>query len=202
MSNTNISNQGKSKNVNQKNRLIFLIGFMASGKTYLGKKVSEALHFPFADMDDEIVAQEKKTINQIFEEEGEEGFRRIERRVLESFVSSAETIKSPLIISTGGGVPCFFDNMDLMKENGLTIFIHPSPENLTERLAGEKEERPLIREKSTDEILDFVREKLSERMKFYRKADILFNPIHNDPDLDAQLMIKIIRSVVNPEVTP
>src|SRR5690625_4209118 len=102
MSKSNHSNPDKRKIVKKKNRLIFLIGFMASGKTYLGTRVSAALGIPFADMDEEIIAQKKKSINQIFEEEGEEGFRKIERKVLESFIQSADNRNTPLIISTGG----------------------------------------------------------------------------------------------------
>jgi len=202
MSKSNHSNPDKRKIVKKKNRLIFLIGFMASGKTYLGTRVSAALGIPFADMDEEIIAQKKKSINQIFEEEGEEGFRKIERKVLESFIQSADNRNTPLIISTGGGAPCFYDNMDLMKENGRTIFIDPSAEILAERLAKEKEERPLIREKSSEEILLFIQEKLAERLPFYRQADILLNPIRNDPEADARLMEKIIGSVLHAEITP
>lgn len=199
---SDISNRLESKKMNGNNNLIFLIGFMASGKTYLGSRISDALGIPFVDMDEEIIVQNKKSINQIFEEEGEDGFRKSERKVLESFITSAKSRKTPLIISTGGGAPCFYDNMKLMKNNGLTIFINPSPEILAARLAKDKEERPLIRKKSANEILEFVRTKLSDRMEFYRKADILFNPIHNDPDLDSRLMSNVVRSYLDAEIKP
>src|SRR5690625_2750937 len=118
MSKSNHSNPDKRKIVKKKNRLIFLIGFMASGKTYLGTRVSAALGIPFADMDEEIIAQKKKSINQIFEEEGEEGFRKIERKVLESFTNHRTNEKNLRSIATGGGAPGFYVIMDHMKRNG------------------------------------------------------------------------------------
>src|SRR5690625_148398 len=153
-------------------------------------------------MDEEIIAQKKKSINQIFEEEGEEGFRKIERKVLESFIQSADNRNTPLIISTGGGAPCFYDNMDLTKENGRTIFIDPSAAIADERAAKEKEERAVIREKYSEESRLVVQEKLAERVPCDRQADIVLNPIRNDPEADARLIEKIIGSVLHAEITP
>lgn len=183
-------------NDNDKLDLFFLIGFMASGKSALGRKAAEKLNISHIEMDDEIIKLVGKSINKIFQEEGEEAFRKTERAVLENIIAIGKTTQNPMIISTGGGAPCFFDNMDLMKKKGRTIFVHPSIEVLAARLEQGKEERPLIRGKTQEEIRQYVAEKMKERKEYYGRADILFNPLYDDKKLNAGILVKIIASLL------
>jgi len=179
---------------NSKLNLFFLIGFMASGKSSLGRKAAETLRIRHMEMDDEIIRVSGKSINRIFEEDGEEIFRKTERQILEDIISTNEIGQMPLLVSTGGGAPCYFDNMDLMKRKGWTIFINPSREILTNRLESKKEDRPLIRHKSKEEIHEFVTETMRKRIQYYSVADIFFNPLYDDEELNANFLSKIIKS--------
>lgn len=185
-------------NDNIKLDLFFLIGFMASGKSALGRKAAEKLNISHVEMDDEIIKLAGKSINKIFQEDGEETFRRMERAVLDNIIAVGKKTRKPMIISTGGGAPCYFDNMDLMKKKGRTIFIHPSTTVLAHRLELGKEERPLIRGKTQEEIRQYVTDKMKERMEYYGRADILFNPIYDDKELNVGLLAKIIASLLQP----
>ena len=144
---------------------IYLIGFMGSGKSHIGKLLSLKLGYNFIDLDAEI---EKKgmSISKIFNQKGEDYFRNLEREILLETNNSTKTI-----ISCGGGTPCFFDNMEWMNRNGITIFLNPATEVLVERLKQEKEKRPLLLNKSEDEIQSLIEQLLRSRMEFYQKAD-------------------------------
>jgi len=144
---------------------IFLIGYMGCGKTTMGRELASALNLTFIDQD--VFLEEKyfKTIPQIFAEEGEDGFRLKERKVLEEV-----TTFDDVIIATGGGAPCFFDNVDLMNENGICIFLDVDIASLVDRLIHAKTERPLIKGKSPDELYAFIEQMLEKRRPFYEKA--------------------------------
>lgn len=146
---------------------IFLVGYMGCGKSRMGKKLSSKLDRPFIDLDDLIQAKQQATIPEIFANSGESGFREIERDTLQK-----SAIADNAIISTGGGAPCFFDNMEWMNKNGLTVFIDPPEKVLADRLINAKAERPLIKGKSYEELLAFIHEKLAERRPFYDQAKI------------------------------
>ena len=146
---------------------IFLIGYMGCGKSRMGKKLSAHLDRPFIDLDELIQAKQNATIPEIFAARGESGFREIERDTLQK-----SAIADDAIVSTGGGAPCFFDNMEWMNKNGLTIFIDPPEKVLADRLIKAKTERPLIKGKSHEELLAFIHEKLQERRPFYEQAAI------------------------------
>ena len=152
---------------------IFLIGYMGAGKTTLGKALAKTMNLQFIDLDDFIVARYHKTIKEIFAQEGEDGFRKIERRALEE-VATYEDV----IISLGGGTPCFFDNMELVRQSGRSIYLKPTEEVLLERLIIGKHKRPLLADKSDDEILAFIREQLKWREPYYLKAEMVFNASH------------------------
>ena len=145
---------------------IFLIGYMGSGKTTIGKLLAKKLGYSFIDMDHHIEEKQFKTISQIFAEKGEEEFRRLEQNCLHE-VADFENI----VISTGGGAPCFFDNMDYMNSHGLTIYLKLTVEELAERLelVGISK-RPLLAGKSSDELRQFITEGLQKRESFYEKA--------------------------------
>ena len=144
---------------------IILIGFMGSGKTTLGRALAKDLGIEFIDLDNYIELRRCKSINNIFAEMGEEGFRTIERNLLHE-VCEFENV----IISAGGGTPCFFDNIDYMNAQGTTVYLQVPEERLHERLKIAKSKRPLLKDKNDDEIMQFIKEQLARRDAFYQKA--------------------------------
>ncbi len=147
---------------------IFLIGFMGSGKTYWGRLLSEKLNMPFFDLDEEVVNAEKKSITEIFAREGEEYFRLKEKEVLHSIVENNTTF----IMSCGGGAPCYFNNIEYMHKVGTTVWLNTSIETLFSRLLKEKEQRPLIKNLSDDNLKLFIKKKFSDRKIYYEQADM------------------------------
>lgn len=150
-------------------RRIFLIGYMGAGKTTLGRALAKDLNIQFIDMDSYIETRFCKTISKIFAEKGEEGFREIERRILHE-VGDFEDV----IISTGGGTPCFFDNVEYMNSQGTTVFLDVPEERLFIRLSIARNNRPLIKEKSDEELKSFITEQLGKRRPHYEKAQYRF----------------------------
>ena len=148
---------------------VFLIGYMGSGKTTVGKMLAKSLALSFIDLDDFIQNKYRKTIADIFAELGEEEFRKIESRALRE-VSEIEDV----VISTGGGAPCFFDNMKIMNNAGVTLYIEVEPPELASRLMASKSVRPLIVGKSKDELIPFISKHLSQRERYYRSAQIIY----------------------------
>jgi shikimate kinase len=144
---------------------IILIGYMGAGKTTVGKALSKELGITFYDLDWYIESRMRKTVSEIFAERGEEGFRKIEYNMLHE-VAEFEDV----IISCGGGTPCFFDNMDYMNQQGLVVYLKAEPEVLYKHLQMARVERPLIKGKSKEELLTFIREQLEKREPFYSKA--------------------------------
>jgi shikimate kinase len=142
---------------------------MGVGKTTVGKKLAKLLSLTFIDLDAHIQSRHYKTIPELFAEKGEEEFRKIEQQALRE-VANFENV----IISTGGGAPCFFDNMEVMNRAGTTIYIEATPEILVERLLMSKNIRPLVVGKSKEELFSFVTTHLAEREKFYKKADLIY----------------------------
>jgi shikimate kinase len=150
--------------------LIFLIGFMGSGKTTLGRKLAARLGYMFMDLDHVFEAQEGMTIAEYFSKHGEDAFRKLESEVLKG-----NPYPGHAVVATGGGLPCFFDNMDWMNAHGKTVYIKLSPKTLADRLQNEKDERPLLRERHGEALIQFIAEKLAEREPFYNKANIIAN---------------------------
>ena len=148
---------------------IFLIGYMGAGKTTLGRALAEALGVEFIDLDCHIEERFHKTISQIFAEKGEEEFRNIEKRMLHE-VGEFENV----IISTGGGTPCFFDNVEYMNTQGTTVFLDVPVERLFIRLSIARSKRPLIKEKNDEELRTFIAEQLQKRQPHYSKAMYTF----------------------------
>jgi shikimate kinase len=144
---------------------IFLIGFMGSGKSTVGKRIALRLNYSFIDMDRVIENEAGMPINRIFDEKGEDEFRRMEHEL----VLKISKMKK-VVVSTGGGVPCFFDNMEIINKNGISIYLKMTPEDLLRRLKGSKYERPLIRDLSTAELADYITEKLREREPYYLRS--------------------------------
>ena len=144
---------------------IIIIGYMGAGKTTVGKALAKELGVMFYDLDWYIESRMRKTVKQIFEEMGEEGFRHIEHNMLHE-VAEFENV----VVSCGGGTPCFFDNMDYMNQAGETIYLKATPETLHAHLKMGKGVRPLLLNKTPEEVDVFIREQLKQREPFYEKA--------------------------------
>lgn len=146
---------------------------MGAGKSTMGKWLAQVMSLEFIDLDNFIESRQHKTIKEIFAEIGEDGFRQLERRSLEE-VSQFENV----IISLGGGTPCFFDNMEVVNQAGTSVYLKPSEEVLLRRLIKGKHKRPLLADKSDDQILQVIREQLAWREPYYLKAHITFEASH------------------------
>ena len=152
--------------------LIFFIGFMGCGKTTWSRKLAAHLGYDFIDLDHLLEEQAGMTIAEYFSTHGEDSFRILESEVLKQTPYTQNTV-----VSTGGGLPCFFDNMGWMKAHGKTVYIKLSPKTLVDRLDRSKNKRPLLREKQGEELLAFITERLTEREAFYLQADYIANGI-------------------------
>lgn len=144
---------------------IILIGYMGAGKTTVGKALAKALGVTFYDLDWHIETRMRRTVKQIFDQEGEEGFRRIEHNMLHE-VAEFENV----VLSCGGGTPCFFDNIDYMNRQGQVVYLKASPDVLYQHLKMGKSVRPLLLDKTPDEVKTFIVEQLAYREQFYSKA--------------------------------
>ena len=149
---------------------IFLTGYMGAGKTTLGKAFAHQMNIPFIDLDWYIEERFHKTVGELFAERGETGFRELERNLLHE-VAEFENV----VISTGGGAPCFFDNMEFMNRMGKTVFLDVHPDVLFRRLRVAKQQRPILQGKQDDELKAFIVQALEKRAPFYRQAQYIFN---------------------------
>ena len=145
---------------------IFLVGMMGSGKSHWTKKIAKWIKSAGYDLDDLIEMNEEKTIAEIFAEEGEEQFRKTEAKILRWFKE-----KKKYVLATGGGTPCFQDNMAWMKKEGIVIWLDESVDILVKRLVEEKAHRPLIADLSELDLTKFIKDKLVERHAFYSQAN-------------------------------
>lgn len=143
---------------------------MACGKTTLGRAVAKAAGLSFVDLDSYIENRFHSTISRIFEERGEEGFRRLERAMLEE-VAAFEDV----VVACGGGTPCFFDNMELMNAQGTTVWLNTPAERIFERLCRNRSRRPLLAGKSEPELMEFITAAMEQRRHHYQKATHTFN---------------------------
>lgn len=144
---------------------IFLLGMMGSGKTYWMNKLAGKLKLPKYDLDQLIEDVEDRSIEDIFKQSGEEHFRKMESIVLKWLAD-----KDKFLLATGGGTPCFYDNIDWMNEQGITIWLDEPIETLTNRLIPEKSNRPLISMLNDSRLKTYLEEKTNERKAFYTKA--------------------------------
>ena len=156
---------------------------MGCGKSTLGRRLAKYAGLQFIDMDHYLEKRNCKSVPQLFEEFGEEGFRVRERKALEELSEF-----SNVVIATGGGAPCFFDNIDLMNRTGKTIYLNIDSKILAERLLKSKTERPLIKGKSKEELVAFIDETLKKRNVFYTRAQYQII----EPDLDLDEVMKLM----------
>ncbi len=148
---------------------------MGSGKTTIGKKLASRLGYLFMDMDKVIEEECRMTISRIFDEKGEVEFRRMEHELILRIIQMED-----VVISTGGGVPCFNKNMKLINKHGISIYLKMKPEDLLKRLKGSKYERPLIRDLSPVELDQYISEKLKEREPHYLESKYVIDGSHQD----------------------
>jgi shikimate kinase len=144
---------------------IILIGYMGSGKTTVGRQLAMALGRTFYDLDWYIEMRYHRSVAQLFAERGEEGFRELERNMLHEAAEFED-----IVLSCGGGTPCFFDNMEYIRSVGESVYLKATPEVLAAHLRMGRVERPLIKGKSPEELLEYIRTSLQEREPYYMKA--------------------------------
>ena len=171
---------------------IILIGYMGAGKTTVGKALAKELGVPFYDLDWYIESRMRKSVAQIFAERGEEGFRKIEHNMLHE-VAEFEDV----IVSCGGGTPCFFDNMDYLNEQGQVVYLKAEPEVLYKHLIMGKGDRPLLKGKSPEELIVFIRGQLQKRESFYLKARYTLDVNLMDDYDKIQISVAKLRKLLN-----
>jgi len=152
---------------------IFLIGFMGCGKTTLGKKLAKREGFELVDLDHAIEEATGSTVAAYFSEHGEDAFRKLESETLKNY-----PYQDNCVIATGGGTPCFFDNMEWMNANGTTVYIELTAISLAKRLEKGRAKRPLLRNLTAEGVVDFIENKLTERGPFYHQAKITLSGIN------------------------
>jgi shikimate kinase len=148
---------------------IFLIGFMGSGKTHWGRLLSEKLRIRFFDLDEHITEQAGKTITEIFATEGEEQFRLLEKEAMYIITESHDSF----VMATGGGAPCYFNNIEYMNQAGITVWLNTALPVIFERLSREKQKRPLIKELTDDQLDAYISKKFADRRIYYEQAGII-----------------------------
>lgn len=147
---------------------IFLIGFMGSGKTHWAKQLAQRMKIPFFDLDEALVEVEQRSVADIFTASGEEYFRSREKEMLEKLIHE----NASMVLSCGGGTPCFLNNIELMKKYGLVVWLNTHVEVLLKRLLKEKNQRPLLRAIRDEDLRSYIIRKLNERRMYYEQADI------------------------------
>ncbi len=163
---------------------VFLIGYMGSGKSTNGKKLARSLGYFHFDLDDEIEKLVGKGIDRIFAEEGEDAFRLLEHSVLVSL-----TQRKNIVVSTGGGTPCFYNNSRLMKEAGITVYIKMTAESLAKRLQSSKVKRPILEGVLNSNLSGFIKGHLEKREEFYKQAHLTIK----GESLDFELLVNSVK---------
>jgi shikimate kinase len=172
---------------------VFLIGYMGAGKTTIGGRLAKRLGKQFVDTDRFIENRYRKKISELFAEKGEASFREIERSVLQEVAQFENTV-----VSTGGGAPCFFDNMDLMNRSGVTVYLKVSESGLTERLLAGRQQRPLVGNKTEAELKEFIADSLGKREAWYSRASIVLPAEHlSTPDDIDRVTENLIKQIIN-----
>lgn len=164
---------------------IFFVGYMGAGKTTIGKALAKQMNLSFIDLDHYIENRFHKTIRELFRDKGEAVYREIERKLLIEVCEFED-----VVISTGGGVPCFFDNMQYIKSKGRTVYLKASPQELAYRVGPNNFTRPTLAGRSGKELTEFISRSLQERSSFYEQADLIY-------DAEKLRTEKEIQTVVN-----
>lgn len=164
------------------NRIV-LIGFMASGKTTLGKKLANKLAIPFIDSDTAIEELVHSSVQQIFETKGEDSFRKLENDFIQNY-----NFPESFVLSTGGGMPCFYDNIFILNKLGTTFYLERSEKELANRLLQAKEKRPLVDGKSAEELESYIVEVMKNRKPFYEQSNFILNRDQQTPEAIIELL--------------
>lgn len=174
--------------------VIFLTGFMGSGKTVTGRLLASRLGYDFLDLDDWIEKKEGRTISRIFASEGESGFRELEQKALYEMGS-----RERIVIACGGGTPCYSDNMEWMNKRGVTVFLNPSMRVLAERLLAGQDHRPLIRGLDREGLFSFIESRLKERMPYYTQARLQLVGVHDQETVISSIVEALKTEISLPE---
>ena len=165
-----------------------------SGKTTLGQQLAIHLQLPFIDLDEEIVQAVGKSIKVIFEQEGEDYFRKLESELLKKNIDTHPNF----VMATGGGAPCFFDNMGAMKKAGIVVFLNTSLPTIQARLAGQEiTKRPLMKDIDMNKFMDSFKTKFDLRMPVYRQADIILEENQQHSKKVVQFIQVVLKSKPN-----
>ena len=164
---------------------IYLVGYMGAGKTTVARRLANYLGWEVADTDAMFEEKYRISICDFFNKYDEPLYRKLESEVLKS-TADLENV----VISTGGGTACYFDNMDWMNEHGLTVFLRISEKAVVDRLLHAKRKRPLAEGKTESELTEFVNRHYTERLPFYEQAKITVKA----EDLDLENLIKQIEN--------
>jgi shikimate kinase len=162
---------------------VYLVGYMGSGKSRTGREAAERMKCRFIDLDDVFEERYRISVLDFFDKYGETMFRNIERNLLHDTIH-----EDNVIIATGGGTPCFFDNMDFINRNGTSIYIKPGNDSLVRRLMIVRKKRPLLKDVSKEKLADFIFQQLTERELFYSRAHYKIE----GPDISAEGIIRLI----------
>lgn len=160
---------------------------MGSGKTTIGKLLARKLNYRFVDLDQMISTYEGKSIAQLFESENENGFRLLEKKYLQLTTQFQKTV-----VSCGGGTPCFFDNINIINQNGISLYLEMNVAALYTRLKNSKTQRPLLNGKMDDELKAFITTKLKEREPFYKKAHLSYDALNGKSEEAINQMVELL----------
>lgn len=166
-----------------KAKRIYLVGFMGAGKSSIGRRLANLMKIRHIDLDEHIEERERRSISTIFANEGQDAFRKLEADALRDI-----NYETDCVISTGGGTPCFLDNMQFMLDNGTVIYLSMSPGMLKSRLEKSKKDRPLLKNLTSDELLQYIEKTLEEREKWYKKANYTVDGDKVDIELLRQIL--------------
>lgn len=170
---------------------IFLIGFAGCGKTFLGRRSAKLLGLKFIDLDTEIESYAGISVQRLFKLYGEEIFREIENFVLKNIVELED-----VVISCGGGTPCFLNNMEIIKSKGVSIYLKMNEKALFHRLKNSKNKRPLLESKSDEELLNKISHLLGSREKYYNHADVIFEALNSTPEQLVKIIINYFNKII------
>lgn len=166
-------------------RKFFLIGFMGSGKSTFGKKLAKTMQLPFIDLDKEIEKKAKCSVSDIFKYLGEDTFRKMESETLKSFEN-----EQGFVMATGGGTPCYFDNLHYIHTQGISIYIELDTKSIYNRLSNAKNIRPTIKGKKEEELLAFIEQTFDKRKHIYEQANFKVNGMNVDAKKVLELLGK------------